>query len=312
MTSSLNPEQPAAPAGPVKEKFALPLYMVAGMPASTVQASTKKAQAPKLPADPAPAALLPEESLATKSPVPGERIIFETTLEAKQTAHAVKQVLNVSNAEFVTAVFGKLPENAFAAICAKRGDPAGGNWYASKAGPIDLQSPADRNNYVNSSSFYADEKGNVHARKENFAAFHVLMLDDVATKVPWSLLSGFKPSYVIETSPGNYQVGYFLAEPLTDIDFATQLKNAVIEAGLCDPGASGVARWARLPVGINSKPKYQSESGEPFRCRLARWNPERLYAVDEIKAGLGLKLGTSSTPQSNVQATAIDHYKYPC
>ncbi len=246
----------------------------------------------------------PDETVAPKSPVQLAitRVSAATPVVASNVGHHI-----VRNSDFVAAAFQKTPENAHVAICSMLGDPTSGKWYAMNAGAIDLQSPPDRNNYVNSSCFYADEKGNVHARKENFAAFNVLMLDDVGTKVSWSRLRGFPPSYVTQTSPGNYQVGYFLAEPLTDIDYATQLKNAVIEAGLCDPGATGVARWARLPVGINGKPKYKSESGEPSRCRLVRWNPERRYTVDEIVEGLGLKLGATAAPQANVQADAIEH-----
>ena len=82
------------------------------------------------------------------------------------------------------------------------------------------------------------------------------MLDDVGTKVPDERLGDIEPTWRIETSPGNYQVGIALTEPLTDAAKATELQQAIIEAGLCDPGAGGLNRWARLPNGINGKPKH--------------------------------------------------------
>lgn len=198
---------------------------------------------------------------------------------------------DIQNHEFLAEIFSNKPANAFVGICAKSGDPTGGNWYAQKGGSrIDLQAPANRNNYSMSSSLYTDEKGNVHACKENFAALQVLVLDDVGTKVLWMRLQGFEPTYVIETSPGNYQVGYCLKEPLTDIQLATKLKKAAISAGLCDPGATGALRWGRLPVGVNGKAKYLSKSGEPFQCRLVYWNPNNKYTLEEIKEGLHLEI----------------------
>ena len=110
------------------------------------------------------------------------------------------------------------------------------------------------------------------------------MLDDVGTKVPDERLGDIEPTWRIETSPGNYQVGIALTEPLTDAAKATELQQAIIEAGLCDPGAGGLTRWVRLPVGINGKPKHLDANGQPFRCRLVVWNPEKRYTPDELLA----------------------------
>ena len=54
----------------------------------------------------------------------------------------------------------------------------------------------------------------------------------------------------------------------------------MIEAGLCDNGATGAtARWMRLPVVINGKAKY----GDPSPpCRLTQWSPELRYTIDQI------------------------------
>lgn len=213
----------------------------------------------------------------------------------------------VTNAEFVKAIFGTLPAGISPAVCTKYGDPTVGGWPAMKAGNVDQQCLSNWNNYVNCSSFYEDEYGNVHARKDKFHALHFILLDDMGTKVSWSLLNGFKPSFVIETSPGNYQAGIILKTPLTDISVATQLVNAFIAKGLTDPGATGVARWGRGPNGVNGKAKYKSESGEPFQCRPVRWNRERRYALEEIVDGLNLELSPHLSSAGDASQTTTTH-----
>jgi len=124
------------------------------------------------------------------------------------------------------------------------------------------------------------------------------MLDDLGTKVPFDRLAGFELSWLIETSPGNHQGGIVLAEPVTDSAVAVRLLNAVINAGLCDPGATGpLSRWARLPVAINGKPKHAHEACGPFRCRLVEWRPHKRYTPQEIADGLQLELAPAGRPK---------------
>ncbi|HEY5579782.1 MAG TPA: PriCT-2 domain-containing protein [Rhodoferax sp.] len=160
------------------------------------------------------------------------------------------------------------------------------------------------NNYFNSSSVHADADGDLKARKNNVAAFHFVLLDDVGTKVETEKLNEFKASWAIETSPGNYQLGILLATPLANAAEVTALQDAVIAAGLCDPGANGMTRWARLPVGVNGKAKYTSDAGQPFQCRLVRWRPEMRYTVDEIVAGLKLEMAPVKAPVQHVAQDA--------
>ncbi len=128
------------------------------------------------------------------------------------------------------------------------------------------------------------------------------MLDDLGTKVPLERLSGFELSWLIETSPGNYQGGIILAAPITDGDVAVRLLNAVIGAGLCDAGATGpLSRWARLPVAINGKPKHADEAGVPFRCRLVEWQPDKRYTPHEIVDGLQLELAPAGRPKKEAK-----------
>ena len=211
----------------------------------------------------------------------------------------------VTNAEFVSAVFPQLPDGAFAAVCFKAGDPGVGGWSASRANSVAEKLSAENNNFFGCSSFYPGDDGSFKARKMHFAAFHVLMLDDLGTKIPIDRLADFELSWLIETSPGNYQGGIILSEPIRDGALAVRLLNAVIAAGLCDAGATGpLSRWARLPVAINGKPKHLAETGVPFRCRLIKWRPEKRYTPIEIVDGLQLELAPAGRPKKEAKSAA--------
>lgn len=211
----------------------------------------------------------------------------------------------IRNEEFVVAVFPNLPEGAFAAISSKGGDPSVGGWPARRFDPTTDISSTETNNFVGCSSFYPGDDGSIKARKSHFAACHFLMLDDLGTKVPLDRLNGFELSWLIETSPGNHQGGIILAEPLTDGAVAVRLLNAVIDAGLCDAGAKGpLNRWARLPVGINGKPKYAGQDGAPFHCRLIKWQPDNRYTSEEIVDRLQLELAPAGRPKRATKTAA--------
>jgi hypothetical protein len=111
------------------------------------------------------------------------------------------------------------------------------------------------------------------------------MLDDVGTKAaPRDRLNACPPSYLIETSPDIFQAGYLFSEPCADLTQVEALQEALVSAGLCDPGANGPAtRLGRLPVGLNGK--YEP----PHPCRLIEWHPERRYGIEEIVDRLELQ-----------------------
>ena len=212
--------------------------------------------------------------------------------------------LPLSNAAFLTGVIRDVADGASAAICSKPEDPTLGGWTAQAAGDVSLQCPANHNNYVNCSSFRVDESGAIEAKKDGVSAFHILVLDDVGSKVDRSLLDGFTPTWEIETSPGNSQWGIVLTVPITDPGTVKRLQDATVGAKLSDPGAGGMARWVRLPEAINGKAKYRNANGQPFRTRLVRWNPELTYSVDELVRALKLTLVPLSKPKSARTASA--------
>lgn len=217
-------------------------------------------------------------------------------------------VISIANAVFIHAVFPSLPEHAFAAICSKVGDPSVGGWTALCCDNNAEKLSSSHNNFINCSSFYPVEDGLFRARKGKFAACHFLLLDDIGTKVALERFETFKLSWLIETSPGNHQAGIIFSEPIVNGDVAVRLLNAIISAELCDAGATGpLSRWARLPVGINGKPKHAAGNGAPFECRLVDWNPESRYSPQEIVEGLNLELAPIAPPKKRILLSAENH-----
>ena len=192
-------------------------------------------------------------------------------------------MIKLTNDAFIKAVFPALPEQAFAAICTKLGDPSKGGYNPQRADQAAANLAPTSNNYVNCSSFYYGDNGSFRTLKGKFAACHFLMLDDLGTKVDLDRFEDFDLSWLLETSPGNYQAGIIFDKPIVEGAEAERLLNTIINANLCDAGAKQpLARWARLPVAINGKPKHQTESGAPFQCRLIDWRPDRRYSPEAI------------------------------
>lgn len=167
------------------------------------------------------------------------------------------------------------------------------------------------NNYGAVSSFKRGEDGMFHRRKTNFSRMHLVMVDDVGTKVLFSKLV-LRPSAMVETSPGNYQAWYFLDPPEPDAAKADRLIKGMIEAGLTadasDPGMRGVTRYGRLPVGINGKEKYVKALGTAFVQRVTVWAPERTYRIEDIADAHGVDLAQSNLPmrKNSIRRTRPD------
>jgi len=117
--------------------------------------------------------------------------------------------------------------------------------------------------------------------------------------IPFEKLK-IEPTCLVETSPGNFQAWYFLAEPERDRGRAERLIKGMIASGLTadgsDPGMNGVTRYGRLPEGVNDKTKYADESGNPFVQRVAHWSPLTRYSLDEIAAAYAIDLDVVAAP----------------
>lgn len=117
-------------------------------------------------------------------------------------------------------------------------------------------------------------------KTEDLVATYVIVLDDVGTKVSRETIK-LTPSYVLESSAGNFQYGYVLAEGIEPAR-AAALIEALAAAGLTDPGAKRADRIMRVPGSLNDK------YSPPFAARLAAWNPEIDYTLSELCVGFGV------------------------
>lgn len=149
--------------------------------------------------------------------------------------------------------------------------------------------------------FFIDDVGNGLGSKGD------LLLSDIKERLP--------PTAVVETSPGNYQCWYFFDEPVTEMAYFKAFLNCFVEFVL--EGAGGdvtikdIARYGRMPIGINNKRlkdgtyKYTDEKGNPFRVRLIESDYSKRYSIPEISSAFKFDViipkekGSSST-QKNI------------
>jgi KaiC/GvpD/RAD55 family RecA-like ATPase len=137
-----------------------------------------------------------------------------------------------------------------------------------------------------------------------FSGQYFLMLDDIGDEKK-SLLALSDPrvvkaSYLLETSAGNYQVGYVLREPL-DATQSAQLRAALVAAKLGDAGSLKSAhRWCRVPGSVNMKP-----GRDGFKSVLREWHPGRTFTLVQLVKLLGITL------DEKVSAPGVSKFDMP-
>ena len=143
--------------------------------------------------------------------------------------------------------------------------------------------------YVNTGSFILDrfKDGKPGAAVANCEYCLFLMLDDIGTK---SKEPPLPPTWVMETSSGNFQWGYAYTDQPTVGEQAAAL-HVLAEAGYTDPGAINAVRNCRLPGSVNLKP-----SAEGFAARLVAFHPDREFTLPQICEALGVEPGEAHTP----------------
>ncbi|OYU00708.1 MAG: hypothetical protein CFE36_14440 [Sphingomonadaceae bacterium PASS1] len=213
--------------------------------------------------------------------------------------------LQPTNAEFLAAIFPDLPDGARIVVTGLDGNPKSGGWVAHDSSQIEDVCRINRNTYFNCASIWPATDGTLAARKDCAAAYHVLVLDDVGTKVDRSLIGNITPTWELETSPGNFQLGFKLTPPLDSVAEIDRFQQRIAAAGLTDKGAMGMVRWARLPNGINGKPMHEVD-GKPFTCRLHGWHPEHAYAASHLLESLVPVVQTDSPQRLAPKASARD------
>lgn len=215
----------------------------------------------------------------------------------------------ISNSDFLAEVFPGCDRHVH--VCGFREDPTSldglglrGLWAGGEA-QYELPFHPDANTFFTISTFHPDPvTGRSRRRKVQFDRTWVIVLDDVglrgltgtSAKVPADKIK-LKPSYAIETSPGNWQLGYILDGGDTRGGKVNALLDALVANGLVsdgsDPGMKGVTRYVRLPVGKNTKAKYGSQGHTHV---LGSWRPERKYTLEEIADAYGVRAQLDAAP----------------
>ena len=133
--------------------------------------------------------------------------------------------------------------------------------------------------YINTASFIVDrfEEGRISASAANCEYVLFMMLDDIGTK---SKIPPLEPTWILETSPDNFQYGYAFSEQPSKGEFTAAVK-AIAQAGYTDAGATNAVRNVRLPSSVNLKPGRDN-----FEARLVEFTPEREYTLDDICVAL--------------------------
>ena len=139
--------------------------------------------------------------------------------------------------------------------------------------------------YYSTATVTPDPKtGDLRNRKAQFCRLHVIVLDDIGTKVPAEKIT-LPPTYIIESSEGNYQYGYVLATPLDNLEMAEAIVHAIYTSGLTDGGGKLVGKLVRLPCGVNGK---DGERGN-FKVRLTKSDGPK-YSPEELLSGLQINI----------------------
>lgn len=146
------------------------------------------------------------------------------------------------------------------------------------------------------------ERRNVHASQA-----YVIVADDIGTvegksKVKPAVMAKFKlkPSWTLETSPGNFQFGWILEDPIAPVDYKRILVSFQSE-GATDDGTVKVTQVFRLPGSV--KP----EAEKPFPARVDIWEPGRRYTLAQFEDAFGGALKEASfDPEEDRQYPALE------
>lgn len=188
-------------------------------------------------------------------------------------------------------------------VCSIEGNPnTEGYGYDARA----ITSPQGRNNFFAVSSYPEPESRHHPMPKrspDNAGALVCFVVDDVGTKIEEVEVEEIlgRPSWVIETSPGNFQWGYKLTVPERDHQKAHSLIQAVCRVFTAD--VAGTNRVVRLPVGVNSKPKYGTP---PPKTDLTFLDPTRTIPFAQAWAQLGARMEPLPPPPVDSPFTVDD------
>jgi len=152
---------------------------------------------------------------------------------------------NISTDKFLQAIFGK----GLSQVVLAKLKPSGG-MYQCRPGDLN-QRKTDAWYFCASTCETAEDR--VRRRLVDFVAMHCIVLDDIGTKAP---VPEGEPSWRAETSPGNWQYGYTLDEPIEDVTLAEQIMCGLSDAGRTDPAIRDAVHVFRIPGSWHKRTKF--------------------------------------------------------
>ena len=221
------------------------------------------------------------------------------------------------NSEFLSAIYGRLRDD-YGWTTSFASDPsnappsvwAGTSWAGTESQKVVINKRGEDNNYF-CVSVMLPKDGQKRRSKDNFGRLAVLLADDADLKA----LNGAS-SYPLETSPSKFQIGILLDaededtknQPLIDAVLHAMAADGLIAA---DPSGNNPVRYARLPIGTNTKKR---ETGL-WSTRLLFCNLDEVYSLSDAVATFGLDLDSIkrglSAPKPKPEGTgdAVDLFK---
>lgn len=192
-----------------------------------------------------------------------------------------QEVEQISNKDFLNAIFSEPPPNLGVWIASFDSNPqekkSGARWGGNRFPIAQCPDYQSQNAYFSVSLFNLNDLTPAR-RMDRAHSMHVIVLDD-------SEGIALEPSWMLETSPGNYQTGYILKTPITDMEMARRLLKEIADKSYVnsnDSSGNNPVRYVRLPVGCNTK------NDEPFKHVLIEFDPSRRYSLDEMISALSL------------------------
>ena len=181
--------------------------------------------------------------------------------------------------EFLSAIFGgELP--AGESVCLAEQVFYSDKWVFPARRPLAGDyPPAGRFFCV---STIADTGGKLVRTKANCRGLYCLVMDDIGTKCAEPPLP---PSWILESSPGNFQWGYILTQPLEEgeWDRALDVWRGFAVAGYTDAAVPDVNRLMRVPGSMNLKPAHDG-----FEAVMHVWEPTRTFTPEQMAEGAGV------------------------
>jgi archaellum biogenesis ATPase FlaH len=245
-------------------------------------------------------------------PITPDNLALEPNAESEPAPTVVTTLMvpdtppltNVTNAQFAQDMFGNRAQGTFCWTTAFTANPLEGKgkeWGGNKIQPDEIRDTPHGNAYVSAASLKYGADKTVKKDNQHFAALHLVILDDTTN-------AAIKPTYKLETSPDNYQLGFKLAEPITDAGIAGRLLQEIAKGDLKNDKSGNLAvRYVRLPVGCNTKAQPH------FPCKLHAYDPAITYTLAQLIEAFKLNgeyilrggKPANSTPPANSQTNNV-------